>query len=87
MVLQRHNYRPGNDTPTTCSNLLIRAESVINILVFLVAKLIFGGTKWYYKDIIIDPEMTLRRAETYFLAGRSLSIISCFCKQNLHLKA
>ena len=53
VVLQRSNYRPGNVT-------FLSREAVVHNFVFLVAKFTFGGTKWCYKDIIVDPEMTLQ---------------------------
>ena len=81
-MLQRHNYRPGNDT-MTCGNIFLSRETVVYNVLFLVTKFTFEDTKLCYKDIIIDPEMTLRRAETYFLAGRPLSIISCLIAKKI----
>ena len=57
-MLQRHNYRPRSDT-TTCGNVFVSREAVVHSFVFLGGKFTFGGTKRCYKDIIIDPEMTL----------------------------
>ena len=59
MVLQRHNYRPGNDT-TTCGNVFLGREAVVHNFLFLEATFTFEGTKWCYKDIIVDPEITLQ---------------------------